>query len=391
MIPFNSFTNLRVLLGSLGLVWLCFLPQHLTAAENLTITADSLYQKQDFTKNFNKTFTVSQKQTVVLVNKYGKIDVKTGNSNQVSVNVKVVVRTNSQQEADKTLQRINVVFSDGPDFVKSETIIDPNGNSSWFTWGNNSSDFRIDYEVVMPAQNRLDLTNKYGDSHIAALSDWVRIEQKYGNFKLESSKSASVTLAYGSGAIQKVGGLSGEIAYGKFNVLESKDVALKTKYSEMKIGKVDNLAIKSAYDDYELSTVENLAIDSKYGDFDVQTVTNLSVVSAYTDLKFQKIEQSADFQTSYGDVRIDGLRNGFDKLHIKGSYTDYAVNIESDVSYNLDFAGSYSDVSTVRASQVRYSLDKQKNNSRELIGTVGNPNTKSSVKVRLTYGDFLLK
>ena len=111
-------------------------------------------------------------------NKYGKVNVKTGSGSQVIVNVKVTVRANSQSEADKVIDRINIIFSSGPDFVKTETDIESQ-NSSWFNWGNNSSEYTIDYDVTMPAANKLDVSNKYGDSHIAALNDWVKIDQKY--------------------------------------------------------------------------------------------------------------------------------------------------------------------------------------------------------------------
>ena len=88
-------------------------------------------QEQEFVKNFNKTFAVSKNEVVMLSNKYGKIDVKTGASNQVVMNVRVRVNAPSQEEAQKMFDRVNIAFSNGPEFVKGETVIESNEGGKW--------------------------------------------------------------------------------------------------------------------------------------------------------------------------------------------------------------------------------------------------------------------
>ena len=58
-------------------------------------------KEQQFTKSYNKTFNVTPKQLVVLANKYGKVDVKTGTGNQVVVNVKITVETSSDRSEER--------------------------------------------------------------------------------------------------------------------------------------------------------------------------------------------------------------------------------------------------------------------------------------------------
>jgi hypothetical protein len=343
---------------------------------------------KEFTKEYNKTFDITKNELVILSNRYGKINVKTGGSNQAIVNVKVTVHANSQSEADKVIDRINIAFSSGPDFVKAETDIESK-NTSWFSWGNNSSEYTIDYDVTMPAANKLDLSNKYGDSQIAVLNDWVKIDQKYGNFKLEGAATATIALAYGGGTIGKLNGLNGTISYGKLSAPDVKDVALKSKYSEFKFDKVANLAITSAYDDYNISDVTNLAVDSKYGDIVVGTVENMTVKSAYSDFKIKMIETSVDFQTSYGSVKIGGLKNNFGVVNIKGSYTDFSLEIDPAISYQLDMKGTYSDIN--RPASFKFTMDSEKGSTKEIMGYVGSVNAKSLIKARLTYGDLVIR
>lgn len=344
--------------------------------------------KKEFTKSYNKVFNISPNILVILANKYGKIDVKTGSSNQATVNVTIRVQANSQGDANKVFDRVNIAFSDGPDYVKAETDIESQ-NNWWGNWGNSSSDFSIDYEVTMPAANKLDLSNKYGNSHISSLNSWVKIDQKYGDFKLDGAGTATVNLAYGGGIVGKLSGLTATVSYGKLSASEVKDVAMKSKYSEFKINKIENLALTSAYDDFSVTDVTNFSVDSKYGDVVIGTVKNLAVASAYTDFKIRKIDNSAAFQSSYGDVRIDGLKNGFDALDIKGNYTDYIISIDPSVSYQLDVSTSYGDVRQPASLNTR--IDKEKGSSKEIMGFVGSQNTKSIIKAKLNYGDLIIK
>jgi Putative adhesin len=349
----------------------------------------TLCDRKEFSKDYNKTFDLSKNTLVILANKYGKIDVKTGSGNQAIVNVKITAHANTQAEADKVFDRINIAFSSGPDFVKAETDIEPQ-NGKWFgNWGNNSCEYSIDYDVTMPAANKLDLSNKYGNSYIGALTDWVKIDQKYGDFKLEAAGSATVSLAYGGGTIGKMNGLTGTISYGKLSSADIKDVSLKSKYSAFKFDKIANLALVSAYDDYDVNTVTNLAVDCKYGDIKIGTVENLAAKASYTDFIIKKIETSADFETGYGNVKIGSVKNSFGVINIKSSYTDYQITIDPSVSYQLDAKGTYSDIK--HPVTIKTQLDSEKGSSKEIIGTVGDGNTKSLIKARMTYGDLRLR
>jgi hypothetical protein len=384
MRAFNKISRYVLLLG------LGFLPIMLTAnIPTVAIQDTAVGIKKEFVKNYDKTFNVSVNHLVILANKYGKVDVKTGSNNQVVVKVKIIVNTGSQADADKVFDRINIAFSEGPDFVKTETTIESQ-NSGWnMIWNNNSTDYRIDYDVTMPVGNKLDLSNKYGDSRIVALNDWVKIDQKYGNFKIDGAGSMTIALAYGNGSIGKVGGLSGTVSYGKLGAEEAKNVQMKTKYSECSLNKLTTLDIQSAYDDYNVGDVNTAKIESKYGDIILGTVNDLQAVCAYTDCRIRKIENSAEFQTSYGDVKIESIKSGFGVVNMKGNYTDFTIGIEPSAAYHLDVKTSYGDIS--RPANLNYRIDKEKGSVREIMGYIGNENTKSQIIARLTYGDLKIR
>lgn len=347
-------------------------------------------QQQEFVKNFNKSFTVGKNEVVMLANKYGRIDVKTGAANQVSVSVRVRVNATSQEEAQKMFDRINIAFSNGPEFVKAETVIESQNDATIWRWNKaQTSDFAIDYEVVMPVNNRLDLSNKYGTSTIAALNAAVKIEHKYGDFKLDGATAAIVDVAYGGGQLGTISALNASVSYGKLTSPNVNALKMKSKYSSFKFGKMQMADVQSAYDDYQIEKVDNLKVEARYGDMNVGTVDELAINSNYTDFKIKLIEVSADFQTQNGNVHIGALKSGFGTINIKGNYTDYSLAIDPSVSYQLDATGSYGNLQNPASIKTSYS--NESNYKREVMGTVGNPNTKSVVRVRLTHGNFRIK
>jgi Putative adhesin len=347
--------------------------------------------KQEFTKNFDKTFTVDKNEVVILANKYGKIEVKTGGTNQVVVNVRVRVNATSQEDAQTLFNRINIAFSNGPDYVKTETIIESQSGGTWrWNWGkSNSQDFTIDYDVTMPANSRLDLSNKYGNSHIAALNAAVNVEQKYGDFKLDGATAAVIELAYGGGQLGTISALNATVSYGKLTSPNVSAAKIKSKYSQLKLGTMQMAEIQTAYDDYKIDEVETLKVDGKYGDFSVGTVKDVTFTGSYTDINIGKIDGNGDFQTNYGDVSIDAVKAGFGNINIKANYTDFTIKIDPSVNYLLDASGSYGDIK--HPVSIKTSMDSKTNSRYEIVGTVGTAGSKSVLKARMNYGDLKIR
>ena len=359
----------------------CLLP---TAYSQLQ--ADSSIQKKEFYKNFNKTFSLSAATTVVLSNKYGKVDVKTWDQNQAQVNVKITVRANSETEANHTFERINIDFTQSAEIVRAETNF---GETKWWEHISNGGDYSIDYEVFMPASNKLNLANRYGASNIGCLNSEVTIEQKYGNFKMDCAAATNINLGYGNGQIGHCNALSGSVGYGKLNLTEAKQVQLKTKYSHFVIGKTTDMELHSSYDDYNIASVGKLNINARYGDFDIARVNEVAIESSYTDFKIKKIENAADLQTSYGGVKIGSIDKGFSHIFVNGGYTDYTISVDPGVDYQLDFNANYSGVS--KPMSLKSNIDKEHGASKEVIGYVGSPNAKGVIRARLKYGQLILK
>jgi hypothetical protein len=348
---------------------------------------------QDFTKVFTKTFNMNSNETVLLNNKYGKINVSTGSGKEVRVNVTVTVHAAQQNKANEVFERIQIKFSQDAKTVKTETFIDASDCSKkWWDEqsGCGNSDYSIDYEVVMPIGTKLNISNKYGNTAVAPTGSSVSIDQKYGNFKLDGVTDATVTLGYGTGVITRCANVNGTIGYGTFRVDNANDILLKSKFSKLKLQNVHNVNLTSTYDDCVVGKATTLNLDTRYGDFNINQVHHLTVESHYTNFRVARLDNNADFATTYGTVKIEQVMRNFSEIHLKGSYTDFIVGIETGAQYQLDASGAYAEIQ--KPANFKQNVGKTNGKNRTLQGqSTGAAHPKSLIRANVKYGDLIIR
>jgi hypothetical protein len=349
-----------------------------------TQALQSDYKAQEFTKTIKKEFSISSSGTVNLINKYGKIEVKTWDKSRAKIDVTIVVKASSESDAQRVFDRIQIDFSNDDNFVKAETIIE-SAKSSWWSWGSNNSEFQINYEVFMPQSGSLDLSNKYGDSFVAPIGGKANVEVKYGNFRLEGvGGDLNVSLGYGSGTVVKAKNINADISYSKASFNDVGNTSLTTSYSKITMDNGADLKVDSRYDQFNLTKVNRFDVQSRYGNFDIGSAEGIAAVSRYTDYKVGRLTDKGDFDLQYGGLRIDRLAKGFSNINLLGKYSDFKIGVEEGASYVLDAASNYAGISYPEGLNVTF--EKDKGSSHEVKGHKGTQNARSIIKANLSYG-----
>ena len=376
--------------GALALTAMFSLAPQYIMADEPELPLQQVEQKaQEFTKTIKKEFPINATGTVNLVNKYGKIDLKTWNKSRVKVDVTIVVKARSESAAQDVFDRIRIDFANGDDFVKAETVIS-SSKSSWWDWGNNNSEFQINYEVFMPETGALDLSNKYGDAFVAPLTGKASVDVKYGNFRLEGiGGDLNVNLGYGNGTVVKARDASADVSYSKINFNDVQDVNFTTKYSKISVDKGANLKAESRYDQFYLGKVTRLNCQSRYGNVEIGEAESVVAVSRYTDYKITRLQDNGDFDLQYGGLRIEKLAKGFSNVNMVGKYSDFKIDVEEGASYTLDAATNYAGIAYPAGMNVTY--EKDKGTSHEVKGHTGTQNARSVIKANLSYGGLKVK
>ncbi len=343
---------------------------------------------QEFSKVVYKEFSISTYGTTNLINKYGRMDVKTWDGNTVKIKVTILADAKNQGDADVIFNRININFYNDANFVKAETVIAENKNS-WKMWNNtNQGDFSINYEVYYPRANYLDLSNRYGDANIGYTKGAVKTNIKYGNLNLESiDNNLECYLDYGDGKVGKVNNFKGEVNYGNLRLQQCKEMNMNMKYSKLDMDMVEKLDINSRYSNIEISTLGSMNYDGAYDTYKLKTVRDIKAKTKYSDLSIRTLNNYLDIDASYGDIEIDEIGKSFSEIRIDAAYTDIKMTA-GNTSFQLDASVSYADIDV--PSGFNASRHTEKDNFESMEGSMGG-DAKGRIKVKNSYSDVVIK
>jgi hypothetical protein len=349
-------------------------------------SAQAAGPEREFVKNINREFSTSAKGMTALYNRNGKIVVKTWDQNKVKIDISIVVNANNQETADKIFDRIKVNFANTSGYVKAETVIleDKSG------WNKKGNDYKINYEVWMPAGNKLDLKNKYGDNYVDKLDGKLTAEIKYGNIRAEAiNNDVDLMLGYGEASIAHAGNLFGQLSYSELQVEEAGDIQLDTKYSELKIQQAKSVRITSRYDDFNFGSIGELRLQTKYADVRIKDAKSAFLTAQYTDIELGNLSNLLDADLTYGDLEIARLGRNFKEVTLTTKYADVVVHTEEGCAYQFNTTGQHSDLAVPSGATIK---SKNQNGSQKaIVGYVGNPNAAGVVKATMNYGELVIK
>lgn len=340
---------------------------------------------QDFSRALNREFGTTADGTTALINKYGKINVKTWLNNSVKIDITIIVHAKDQREADRTFDRIKVNFLNTPGYVRAETVIEQ--TSGWYV---NDCGYEINYEIWMPVGNQLELTNKYGNSWVASMKGKLTADIKYGDLRVEALyNDVDLNISYGKVWLARANNVAGQVSYSELNVAETGDVLLDSKYSETKVEKAGKLRITSKYDDFTFGTIDELRMQTKYAVLRMDNTRAAYITAQYSDVDITTVRQALDADICYGSLDVTTMSRNFTDANIVAKYTPVVLGVERGAHFNFDAEANNADVHYPSNATVRSRSDTGFKES--VLGYYGDANAKSKVKVRIDYGDIIIR
>lgn len=315
-------------------------------------------------KRVYKSFPVSQVSKLELSNKYGNIQIDDNRKDSVVINVEIWV-DGSGSRAQKLLNNIEVNISSNGKTVNATTDLRNDFN-------NNSQEFSIDYQVSVPADRDLNVTQKYGTVNMNNLTGKGIFDIKYGELRAKELLAPELKI---------------DISYSKANIEATRDLNLIIKYSKLTLAKGDNLNLDSKYSGLNMGNLKDVTLVSKYDDIRFKTVNSISANSMYTGYKLDQALTSVDLINGYGDFSVASIPASFKSIKVSSRYATVRLGIEQGASYKLDGNVRYCDLKHPSGKLNRSKED----NSYEVHGTVGESESpKATVNIESSYGNVIL-
>ncbi len=345
--------------------------------------------QQTFVKNINREFNTTAKGTTSIYNKHGNVSVNTWNEKKVKFEITITVNSGNQSDANKVLDQLNVNFINTNGYVKAETVI---GTLD----ANRLQDFKVNYKVWIPADNQLELSNRYGDSELGNLNGNLTANIKFGDLKT-GNVLADINLKteFCKAVIPSVQNLYGWANDGQVILDNAKMVQLETERSTCTFRRAEDIRLTSRFDQVDIGVAGNVIVHTKYGSCNVISARSMIITSCHSKTVVDHVSQSMNADLQSGGLEIKNVQNGFEKLELSASNAMVKVNLDQ-TSYCYELSGNNTRINlptsesaaissgpnAVKVSSLTGSFTKQ--------GCFGETSTQSKITAKMNNGALVL-
>lgn len=263
----------------------------------------------ELTKTYSKSYSVTANDKLKIDNLYGKISVNTWNHNEIKVEVQVKVVARDEKDAKKLLDNVSIKNGKAGATISFKTNIAKEGGVWNMLSGNNKNVYRrveINYNILMPAKNAIDISNHWGIIELPNLDGKVVINCSYTNLIAQSlSNTAEIHINNGDAKIARLKVSDLNISYGNLSLGSADKLTAVVNFSSAKIGRINTSGVISM----QYGTGLQIA------DLD-KNLKNLSVNSSFSNIKLGlSTNENANFNVN--------VRNGSFSY---GNHTVYIAN-----------------------------------------------------------------
>jgi hypothetical protein len=324
-------------------------------------------------KKLHKEYNVSANATVKIDNSYGDIDIITWNENRVVIDVTITTNGNDEDKVIKKLEGIDVMFDSSTNLVSAKTKF--NNDKSWWNWGNNNVNMKINYVIKMPMSNNVDLENDYGNINLDKLIGRAEIDCDYGKITTKELMADNNVLSFD---------------YTKNSYFEYiKSGKIDADYSSFTVGKTNNLIIDADYTKSDIEIAEDVTYKCDYGSLTVGKANNVKGDGDYLTVRLGDIYKNVSINADYGSLKIDNMTANAGNIDITSDYMKITIGYSEGYNFNFDIDLTYG---SLRDSDgFEFSKRNEKSSSKYYSGYYGNSNSKNRIKIESDYGSVTFK
>ena len=234
-------------------------------------------------RNISKTYSASG-NNLSIDNQFGEVKITTWDKNEIKVDIHIEASSNVKDMMENTFDNIDVNDSQNGKEISFKTVMNKNKGKD-ISCHNCSNTMSIDYDIKMPANNKLTIHNSFGATIIPDFSGPLSITSQYGSLTAgKMSNLDKLDLSFGSAKLKDLSNTDVTFSYSSINIDNlSGNNKIKMEFcGYSKIILSDNLGslnLNDSYSQVHLQPASNLSatydIRTSYGSFTDKTGGNI--------------------------------------------------------------------------------------------------------------------
>ncbi len=256
-------------------------------------------------------------------NKMGSVIITGEDRQNLEVNYSITIYS-EKELVDKSLKNMKIVSnynSNVLELTREKIEIPP------YVRG-----IKIDYEIRVPRELTLDITNRYGKLVVSGMKSTVDLDNYYDQLRVTDIDGAAEILAsYGGLFVENVSG----------------PIQIDSAYNNTEIYNLGaSLDLNSRYGSVRLDGIKGSAeLDFSYGSLSIENVDrDVNIKSRFTQIKGQKIRGNIVGDMQYGNLDLMDVVAG---VEISGRYTNVDVDLADSLNdYQIVCKTKYGEIKT---------------------------------------------
>mgnify|MGYP006909077073 CR=1 FL=1 len=323
-------------------------------------------------KTIKKAFNVNSNATVKIDNSYGNLDVVTWDENRVVMEITITTNGNDEDKVQDKLDEITVNFEASQSQVYAKTILNKHKSRSWWSWGNNNVNMKINYIVKMPKTNSVDFSNDYGSINLDTLEGDAKISCDYGKITTKELMSSNNTISFD---------------YTNNSYFEYiKKGKINADYSGYTVSKTEDLDISADYTRSVVEIAENVNYNCDYGSITIEKANNINGNGDYLTTKIGDVYKNVAIKADYGSIKIDRLTANAGNVKIDTDYVGIKIGIDPAYSFTFEFDLEYGGLKYPDGFE--FNKKRIESSDKYYSGYYGNANTGNTISISSDYGSI---
>lgn len=305
---------------------------------------------------------------LIVDNRYGKLDIRTWDRNEVTVDITVSAKGKTAAIAQELLDKVSITEPPAHGSgIHYRTEIGK-GRS-----GSIQGEFRIDYVINMPRRHPAAFVNKYGDISLTEAGGQLSIALEYGSLRTGAIRGPEKDI---------------RLAYGNATIASMETGSIRSSYSNLSIEKAGSIDVTGKSGTTRIGSVRELDIDQRYGDLTIGSVSGLKGSVQYAGLKVGKLLKDVKMNLQYcTGARFEYVGPDVDRIDVSSSYGNMYYRFDKAASLSGDVQVSYGNV---RSSAPNVSLSRsgggRPGQSEMYRGKIGSG--RGSMAMQVSYGNI---
>ena len=338
--------------------------------------------QEKLSKSIEKTYDFSNAGELQLENKYGNIIINGWSQNKIKITIDITVTKKDKEDAQELLDRIQPFINTSDDFLTVFSNIEEKSDSFFSKIFNrvNPFDFdkgnvQIDYQINLPINSEIQLTNKFGD---IIISDWngkLKADLQHGDMWINNDVvNANIKMKFGKLHTKS-------ITYGKIDL----------KNSEFDHETSKNLRVISSGSTITIKKVDDLEIYSSKDKVSVDAINKIKGELEFTNIIIEKLLDNINLTMDVADFRVEQIVKSNADIIIDQKSSEVNINISE---LNFDFNASL-EQGLLRIPKtfknIKNEVIDSKKRLREIHATYGLQTNKGTFQITGRKGVIILK